>query len=37
MDELVFECINWKCKRGIRRVIPKEIWYGHTEWHKEDQ
>lgn len=33
---LVFEYKNWKREKGIRTVIPKRIYYGHTEWHPTD-
>lgn len=33
---LVFEYTNWEGKTTVRKVQPIKIWYGHTEWHKED-
>ena len=34
---LEFEYKNWKNEISIRKVYPDYIWYGHTEYHKEDQ
>jgi len=28
---------NWKNETGIRVVIPNNLWYGSTEFHKEEQ
>lgn len=28
---------NWKGEVGIRNIIPLEIFYGSTEYHKEEQ
>jgi len=28
---------NWKGETGIRFIIPLNIFYGHTEYHKEEQ
>jgi len=28
---------NWKGITAERVIIPIEIWYGSTEWHKEEQ
>lgn len=28
---------NWKGARRIRRILPLAIWFGATEWHKEEQ
>jgi predicted DNA-binding transcriptional regulator YafY len=28
---------NYKGKTGVRRIIPKSIFFGHNEWHIEDQ
>lgn len=33
---LKFEYKNWKGKVGIRRVMPKKIWYGSTKWHPDE-
>ena len=39
MDNRVikFEYKNWKGVTSIRTVTPINIWFGHTEWHKDDQ
>jgi predicted DNA-binding transcriptional regulator YafY len=40
MDEkkpLVFRYKNWEGNIATRKVIPLEVWYGKTEWHKEEQ
>jgi predicted DNA-binding transcriptional regulator YafY len=28
---------NWKNETAERHIEPIEIWFGSTEWHKEDQ
>lgn len=28
---------NYKGVTAIRRIIPISIFFGHTDWHKEDQ
>lgn len=28
---------NWKDEVGIRTIIPQNIFFGHTDFHKEDQ
>ena len=28
---------NWKGVTSIRHIIPKDIFFGSTEWHKEEQ
>lgn len=28
---------NWKGETGPRRIIPRRIWWGSTEWHPEPQ
>ena len=28
---------NYKGKTAVRKVLPKEIYFGHTDWHPEDQ
>ena len=28
---------NWKGETRVRRIIPKKIWFGKTDWHPEDQ
>lgn len=29
--------INWKGETAWRQIEPIELWYGHTQWHPEDQ
>lgn len=29
--------VNWKGEEAVRTLVPEKLWYGHTEWHKEDQ
>lgn len=28
---------NWRGETSHRDIIPQEIWFGHTEYHKEPQ
>lgn len=28
---------NYKGNTAIRKILPKDILFGHNEWHKEDQ
>ena len=28
---------NWKGETAARRIIPIAVWFGHTEWHEQDQ
>jgi predicted DNA-binding transcriptional regulator YafY len=28
---------NWKSETSERIIVPRELWFGHTEWHKDDQ
>lgn len=28
---------NYRGETAIRKIIPKEIWFGKTEWHPEEQ
>jgi predicted DNA-binding transcriptional regulator YafY len=28
---------NWKGEVKIRRITPKKIWFGSTEWHPQEQ
>ena len=34
---LQFEYKNWLGKISKRKVIPYEVWYGITEFHKKEQ
>ena len=28
---------NYRGETAIRKIIPKRIWFGRTEWHPENQ
>lgn len=28
---------NWKGETATRQIQPTKLWYGHTEYHPEDQ
>ena len=28
---------NYRGETGVRKVIPKNIWFGKTDWHPEEQ
>ncbi len=28
---------NYKGETGVRNILPKEIFFGSNEWHKENQ
>lgn len=34
---LLFEYKNWKGEIGIRKVAPDSIWFGSTDYHKDEQ
>lgn len=34
---LKFRYKNWQGEVAVRRIIPIEIWYGHTEFHSQEQ
>lgn len=34
---VVINYTNWKGVTAFRRIIPIEIFFGSTEWHKEEQ
>lgn len=34
---VVINYTNWKGVTALRRIIPKKIFFGSTEWHKEEQ
>ena len=34
---VVINYTNWKGVTSFRRIIPKKIFFGSTEWHKEEQ
>ncbi|MGV8142096.1 MAG: hypothetical protein ACP5NS_00490 [Candidatus Pacearchaeota archaeon] len=35
--EVLILYTNWRGETSIRRIIPKEIVFVSTEWHKEEQ
>ena len=34
---LVFDYENYRGNKETRRVLPKRIWFGVTDWHPEPQ
>ncbi|MCE7028433.1 hypothetical protein [Jiella avicenniae] len=28
---------NWRGETADRTIIPERVWFGHTEWHPQDQ
>lgn len=36
-EEILLDYTNWEGKQGIRRVQPKKIVWGSTQWHPEPQ
>lgn len=34
---VIINYTNWKGVTGLRKIIPIEIFFGSTEWHKEEQ
>jgi len=34
---IFFRYKNWKGEESTRKVVPMDIWFGHTEFHPEDQ
>jgi len=34
---VIINYTNWKGVTAFRRIIPKKIFFGSTEWHKEEQ
>lgn len=28
---------NYRGETAIRRIVPKRIWFGKTDWHPEEQ
>ncbi|SFQ14753.1 hypothetical protein SAMN05421853_102128 [Roseivivax halotolerans] len=36
-QELVFNYRNWRGTESTRRVLPKRIWFGESEWHSGPQ
>lgn len=37
MNSATIVYTNWQGVTSTRRILPVEIWYGSTEWHKEEQ
>lgn len=39
MNEQVVTIVytNYRGETAERRIIPKKIWFGSTEWHPEEQ
>ena len=35
--EVELDYTNWKGERRWRRVLPRELWYGVTNYHPEPQ
>ena len=36
-NPFVFSYTNWRGKRSTRRVIPRSVWYGASEYHSGQQ
>lgn len=36
-DAISLVYTNYRGETSVRRVIPKRIWFGATDWHPEDQ
>ncbi len=36
-SEVSIEYTNWRGETAMRRIIPIEIWFGSTGWHKTPQ
>lgn len=34
---LKFKYKNWQGETAVRNVMPIKIWFGHTDFHVEDQ
>lgn len=34
---VLFDYMNWKGNMSTRKVMPKYVHFGSTEWHKEEQ
>ena len=37
VTEVELDYTNWKGERRLRRVLPRELWYGATNYHPEPQ
>lgn len=36
-DTVQISYTNWRGETAIRTIKPLEIWFGSTQWHKEEQ
>jgi predicted DNA-binding transcriptional regulator YafY len=36
-QEVIIDYTNWRGQRAARRIIPKRIYFGATEFHKTPQ
>ena len=36
-QDVVIDYTNWRGRRRDRRIRPVRVWFGSTDWHKEDQ
>lgn len=34
---VIINYTNWKGVTALRKIIPIEMFFGSTEWHKEEQ
>ena len=37
MKEIKILYTNWRGETSVRRILPKELVFKSTEWHKEEQ
>ncbi len=35
--KVTIDYTNYRGKRAERDIIPEKIWFGSTDWHKEEQ
>ena len=36
-QDVVIDYTNWRGRRRDRRIRPVRVWFGSSDWHKEDQ
>lgn len=36
-EEVSIVYTNYRGETAIRRIVPKKIWFGKTDWHPEEQ
>lgn len=36
-EEVSILYTNYRGETAVRRIIPRKIWFGKTDWHPEDQ